>query len=299
MNIRNIYNKGRRELFKVLSRTCMRHAQTDYFGLQVSIPLLHGVGAEFLVARDPWMSFCLELFLQNKPGLVVDIGANTGLYLLKLRAIDQQREYLGFEPNPIGNHYMQELIRQNSFQNTRVLPFALSDQKTMRQFYIARKADKMGSLYDSARFGDERKKFSFDVLTLPGDEIFDTLDPQAISAIKIDVEGAELEVLRGIRKTVSRHKPFIYCEIWRVPEPSHPTYQEKLQNLEALLELIAELDYCILGATGAQPDNVDELQSIDDFSGYMSRDYVLVHRDDLELIKSALARHSQPMRYKP
>jgi hypothetical protein len=46
-----------------------------------------------------------------------------------------------------------------------------------------------------------------------GDEVIQELGVTAISVLKIDVEGAELDVLRGLANTINRFSPFILCEI--------------------------------------------------------------------------------------
>ena len=146
--------------------------------------------------------------------------------MVKLKALDSDREYYGFEPNPLCNYYTQELIASNDFQNVRMFPFALSNTKELRRFYARRKADKMGSLHDYARPG-EIKNNSFDLFTFPGDEFFSLLEIENICAMKLDVEGFELEVLQGIKNTLVKYRPFVFCEIWHLPEKSDPTYDEK------------------------------------------------------------------------
>ena len=80
----------------------------------------------------------------------------------------------------------------------------------------------MGSLHDYARPG-EIKSNSFDLVTFPGDEFFALLDIDNICAMKIDVEGFELEVLQGVKDTLVKYRPFVFCEIWPLPEKSDPT----------------------------------------------------------------------------
>ena len=115
-----VLQKIRRELLKPLSRLCVKSARVNYFGLNLKVPLIHGLGAGYLVPADDWMSKCLSIFLTNKKGAIVDIGANIGLYMVKLKALDSQREYYGFEPNPVCNFYTQELISANQFQHVRM-----------------------------------------------------------------------------------------------------------------------------------------------------------------------------------
>ena len=81
----SVIQKIRRELLKPLSRLCLKSASVNYFGLKLKVPLIHGLGAGYLVPGDEWMSKCLSFFLHNKKGDIIDIGANIGLYMVKLK----------------------------------------------------------------------------------------------------------------------------------------------------------------------------------------------------------------------
>ena len=277
-----VLQKIRRELLKLISKLCLKSTNVNYFGLSLNVPLIHGIGAGYLVPGDQWMSHCLSTFLAASKGAVIDIGANIGLYLVKLKSLDDARDYYGFEPNPMCIYYLQELVSGNGFQNVRVFPFALSNSKELRRFYAKRKADKMGSLHDYARPG-ELKINSFDLVTFPGDEFIGLLEIDAICAMKIDVEGFELEVLQGVKNTLINYRPFVFCEIWHLPVVSDPTFEEKHRRATSICDLMSEIDYEILGFENKQNDMVD-IKSVDDFANNQRSDYILVHkckRDEL------------------
>ncbi len=61
-----VLQKIRRELLKPLSRLCIKSVRVNYFGLNLKVPLIHGLGAGYLVPDDEWMSNCLAIFLANK-----------------------------------------------------------------------------------------------------------------------------------------------------------------------------------------------------------------------------------------
>jgi hypothetical protein len=70
------------------------------------------------------------------------------------------------------------------------------------------------------------------------------LNVKRVSLMKIDVEGFELEVLKGMEKTLKTNRPLIICEIlFRNPEDSHEKY---LQRSRELVEVLTKSDYCIL-----------------------------------------------------
>lgn len=69
--------------------------------------------------------------------------------------------------------------------------------------------------------------------------------------IKIDVEGAEILVLRGARNIIVKTKPRIYLSI-------HPRLLENLgQSVNQLLSLIKELDYSIYDVNMNNPDKIN------------------------------------------
>lgn len=208
----------------------------------------------------------------------MDIGANVGLYLIWLKAIDSRRQYLGFEPNPACYFYLQELIRCNQFSHASVFPPALSDDRTLCTFFSRRLGDKMGSLLSDHRT-EKEKLFSFDVMTEPGDPLFEQLDPQAISAMKIDVEGVELEVLRGLRDTLTRYRPVIICEVI-TPVRGDSRYEARLQKIAELLELTKSLDYRVL-SLGADKQ-LHTAQSPEDLLQNPEPDRILVPSTELD-----------------
>ncbi|VAW63015.1 hypothetical protein MNBD_GAMMA09-576 [hydrothermal vent metagenome] len=287
MQVNNMLKRFRRELYKTLSMFCLKSAKTDYFGLNLKVPLIHGLGYGFLVPDDKWMSDCLSVFLKLKQGAVIDVGTNIGLYLVKLKSINTDRDYVGFEPNAACNNYTTELIRINNFKNVNVMPFALSNKREIRTFYIRRKADKMGSLNEYARYG-EKGKFSYDVFTFPADEFIEILSFNEICSIKIDVEGSELEVLEGLAGSIKKYSPFIYCEIWQLPDISHPTYDIKLERLKKIFNLVNKLNYNILGVPVKNNSEIDILDSIEKFTTKYRRDYILVHDSEVEPLRRAL-----------
>lgn len=144
--------------------------------------------------------------LLSRPGVFLDVGANLGQTLGKVLEIDRGRAYLGFEPQIAACFYLNRFIRDNGLRSANVLPIGLSSESGFRKLYSVGDADCMASLERSDRHLDETI-----ILTRRGDEVVQELGISQIAAIKIDVEGAELEVLRGLRETLSMlHPPVIF-----------------------------------------------------------------------------------------
>jgi FkbM family methyltransferase len=274
--------KLRRELLKSLSRGLrIPPVGARFEGLQLEIPLVYGLGADHLSRSEaPWTYHLLARLLERRPGTLVDIGANVGLYLIWLKSIDADRGYLGFEPNPACYFYLQELVRCNRFSDARVLPLALSDRRALQTFFARRLGDKMGSLLAHHRV-EADKPYSFTVLTERADAVFADLDLTAISAIKIDVEGAELEVLSGLAATLSRYRPLVICEVL-TPDPGRPEYDAAIDRIEKLLSLLRDIDYQLMSL--AADNELSTVSSPADLTKDSRPDRILVPGSERESI---------------
>jgi FkbM family methyltransferase len=175
------------------------------------VPLIGGVGIDNLSPGEPWMSRILPQLLRRRPGAFVDVGVNVGQTLLKLKAIDPACPYIGFEPNPACFCYTQRLISDNGFVNCTVIPVGLSNRATVVPFFLDDEVDVGGSSIEGFRKPNQYSHVRH-VAVFPGDTVLATLDRPTVGVLKVDVEGAELEVLEGLRETLDS-RPFVLCEI--------------------------------------------------------------------------------------
>lgn len=162
--------------------------------------------------HEAYMLDVLRRQLESRPGIFIDVGVNVGQTLLKILAIDRQRAYIGFEPQIACCYDVGCFLNLNSLSNAAVLPVALSDSNEITAFYARDQYDEMASLVNQPEvFGGTLAKTH--VQARIGDEILRELKVQDICAIKIDVEGAELSVLNGLRETLRIKRPSIIFEV--------------------------------------------------------------------------------------
>ncbi|MGD8785335.1 MAG: FkbM family methyltransferase [Thioalkalispiraceae bacterium] len=234
--------KLKRELVAGLSKIYLKKVKSDYFGMPLTVPVVYGVkNGGYIVPAETWMGDCLNAFVSTKPGTVIDIGVNVGLYLVKLRLISKDVPYIGFEPNPSCLLYTQELIRLNHFQHAKVIPIALAEHEDLTRFYASKIGDETGSLVAEHHQG-KSMAYSFDVLVMKGDDLLPRFELDAISVIKIDVEEAEIYVLRGLVETLKKYRPYVYSEILDVGNDAN-----RIQRKNEMCELFKDLDYRIFG----------------------------------------------------
>lgn len=139
-----------------------------------------------------------------RPGsTVIDIGANIGFYTCLFAAtVGPAGSVFAFEPTPSTLELLTENLERNALSNVRVSPVALSDRDGEATFNVFPDgSDAYNSLGASAAYGHAAVQ-RITVKTSRLDEY--EIRPEAVSAIKIDVEGAEGLVIDGGRELLRR-----------------------------------------------------------------------------------------------
>ncbi len=138
----------------------------------------------------------------------IDVGCLEGFFLREMLSFAPAGTHWGFEPLP--DHY-QKLLEAYPYSNLRIWNMALSDTAGISPFYhvvnLAGFSSLMRPEYDLLR---EKVIEEISVRI----DLLDNVVPKdlLIRFMKIDVEGAELKVLRGAVKTIRRSKPIIVFE---------------------------------------------------------------------------------------
>jgi len=153
--------------------------------------------------------------------LAIDVGGNWGQSIYALKRVVRPDMVISFEPNP---ELAQKLAKEFSCDPSIIVePFALGSQPSQSDFFIPSYRgfvyDGLASLsYDKAAGWLNAKRVArFDARKLKIKEHqvpVRTLDSLNLSPdiIKIDVQGHELEVIRGAAQTLSRSRPAIVVE---------------------------------------------------------------------------------------
>ncbi|MBL0927128.1 MAG: FkbM family methyltransferase [Phycisphaerales bacterium] len=153
-----------------------------------------------------------------RPGdVVIDIGANSGmLTLLAASSVGTEGRVVAFEPNPQVFARLHEQIELNNLQRVvTTYDRAVGDRPATLTLRVP-----VGHIGGATLAGDAG---AFDgpttevaVQVVNGDEaIAPTLAalPRAPLFLKIDVEGFELHVLRGLEKTIASRAPAVFTEV--------------------------------------------------------------------------------------
>ena len=161
-----------------------------------------------------------------------DIGANIGFYTCLLASlVEDSGAVVAFEPAARTCGYLKENVSLNQFTNVTVVNKGLGDKQEQRLLHYSEAglAEGTASLkYADGRAASER-------VTL---DTIDNLIPELPTPdfIKIDVEGYQLEVLRGAEHCLKTHAPLLMAELRDVGETNRAIFGE-------IEDYVADLGY--------------------------------------------------------
>jgi FkbM family methyltransferase len=172
----------------------------------------------------------------------IDVGTHVGQYtMLASRLVGATGSVHAFEPQPDTFALLNHNIDANEFTNVHLNRCALGETSSNVQLYVAR-PDNIGQ--SSFR---RPQNYSGTALTVPCRRLDDYVEERGIrriDVIKIDVEGAELSVLRGARNILSRAaRPHLIIEFWE------PFQREYGTSCKQMAEFLYDHDYRLFWIT--------------------------------------------------
>jgi FkbM family methyltransferase len=184
----------------------------------------------------------------------LDIGAHYGYTAIALsRLVGASGRVFAFEPVISTAGYLAQTRQLNLFPQLIVLPFGLADSKILeiKQLPVTRG---MADSTIGQMTNDERKGWFETIMVTRFDWLWPNIcgGNTQIDGVKIDVQGMEIDVLRGMSDTISRYRPKLVVEVHKGVD--------RIQ----LLNLIERAGYSRLGMPvepvpdGTQPPFVDD-----------------------------------------
>ena len=200
-------------------------------GLMLVNPNDYYMGQSLLVYGE-----CSELELQflltlaKKPGVVIEAGANMGMHTVPLAAAlaKSGRMLYAFEPQPVIFQQLCANLALNGLTNVRALPYACGSAHGALMFDIPdySKPGNFGKMeLRGVQTATSRQEI---VQCVRLDDLFGSGE---VGLLKVDVEGFELEVLKGCEGILARCQPFLYIE------------NDQLDKSPALIQWLFDHDY--------------------------------------------------------
>jgi FkbM family methyltransferase len=174
-------------------------------GRVMFVDLRSGVGRALLI-KGEFDSAVFEPFrgALRAGDTFLDVGANVGYYsLLALEIVGDRGSVHAFEIDARPLRCLRRTIRHGGLNNLHVHELALADRCGL--IGLACEEDCGHSHVDAREMQNRVAVATLDVWA-------EFHRPARVQALKIDVEGAELAVLRGAEKFLTQHRPLIVCE---------------------------------------------------------------------------------------
>ena len=142
---------------------------------------------------------------------ILDIGANIGYYTaLFSQLAGVNGTVIAVEPDEESYKYLTKSVNSFNYKNVFSFRLAASDTKQKLPLYISK--DNRG---DNRLYSNNKKRNSIIVECLTVDELLKENDIKNLDLIKIDVQGYEPKVLKGMRNIVKSSKQLmILSEFW-------------------------------------------------------------------------------------
>lgn len=165
----------------------------------------------------------------------IDVGAHIGKYTLRIaKIVGPKGKIIAIEPDPDNFKALLEGVKMNKFNNVVTLNVAAYDRECKLPLYVSPAKGKTPEGWLIGKGGSSVKRRGVsgsihEVAAKPLDKIVEDLGISHVNYIKVDVEGAEYEVLKGSKKVIEKYRPKIIAEC--------------TMNQTAVLKIMEELRY--------------------------------------------------------
>jgi len=168
---------------------------------------------ETILLEDVWDPLLTDFVRKTlgPNGIFIDVGANAGYFtLIAAQCVGDSGNVLAIEPNPSVADQLRGNVERSNLSHVIIEQTACSDSPSTMTLYIPDES-KLGqaSLSKSNAGGVE----SLLVRSVTLDQLIRDHALDKVTFVKIDVEGAELMVLRGMTETLGRLRPIIVLEL--------------------------------------------------------------------------------------
>ncbi len=167
-----------------------------------SLPNLEPLESQYMPSDLPWVSTVLPLS-------IIDCGAFTGdtirTFLNKGVVFEN---YFAFEPDEDNYNLLQDFISKNNIASIFPLRLATWNENAILNF------QKSGGNNSGAHLASQSSSNLEKVLAVKLDDL---LSRHKIDLVKMDIEGAENETLKGLIKIIENYKPYLAISVYHKP----------------------------------------------------------------------------------
>jgi FkbM family methyltransferase len=162
---------------------------------------------------------------------VVDLGAHVGACaLVAARRVGPKGRVVAFEPSRANRAFLEANLVANGLANVSIVGKGAWSAPAVLRLRLSSLS--IEHSFEERLFGGEDTGQAEDVEVDTVDNVLRALDVGAVDLLKMDVEGAELEVLRGAPGTLARTKRVVVAAYHRLRDgtPTYPRVRSQLRS---------------------------------------------------------------------
>ena len=208
-------------------------------------------------------------------GLVLDIGAHSGIYSLVAASANKQSSIVAFEPHPKNFDLLCKNIQINEFSNITSDNRAISNKTGKVVFYNESRGNQpYGLTLINHRYVDPESS-SISCATISFKEYLESNHKeQILSLVKLDIERAELIVLRDGIERIQKDQTIIFCEML-----TKSTDRESAFNIFSLFK---KIDYVFININDTKKRLIYSDNSTEDLPEDLGPNWVILPKQIME-----------------
>jgi len=216
------------EIVRKIEDMITNRTMLSVFGLKYNL-----LDSESVNVIDPSFEKWMWNLLKPKEGDVfVDVGAHVGKYTCAVaRMVGEKGVVVAVEPSPANYITLLKNIQSNNLRNVKVFRVAAYDKDCKLQLFRGNTAGHNSVKKDMGLGSIEVSAKKLDSILLG--------DFKRVDWVKIDVEHAEYEVLKGMTRTLTRFRPKLIVETWQ-------------ENMGSVVDLLRSLRYWVTLVEGLE-----------------------------------------------
>ncbi|MET0570902.1 MAG: FkbM family methyltransferase [Pedobacter agri] len=181
---------------------------------------------------EPYLKMQFKQLI-NPGDVILDVGANIGFHTLYFaELVGTKGKVFAFEPITANYSALIKNVQLNSFPQVSAVNRALGNANQLMDIHIDN-TDQNPGTFSLLEAGVANTT----VECIKGDDYIIQQNIQNVNFIKVDVEGFEVEVLKGLSNTIRKHNPIIIFEY-------DSNYQSKVnKDSKAIFHLLSDLNY--------------------------------------------------------
>ena len=170
-------------------------------------------------------------------GIILDIGAHSGIYSLTANKSIIHGAVLSFEPHYLNFSRLNLNLRANGFSTKTIFMNAVGQRNEMLPFSANQNIDYLTS---GGKIGKIKNQKSTPIQTIAIDNFLDGIAKKNVKVIKIDVEGYEYHCLLGLLETIKSSNPIIFFEC--MSQKNNTEIELFLKNKKYIIFIVNDIE---------------------------------------------------------